>query len=236
MKQLLILVIGLFISECVFAQINLDKMKSVLNRSQVSAEEVGGGLKEALTVGISKGADQVAQADGFYKNSAIRLPFPPEARKAEEKLRRLGMGAEVDRFVLSLNRAAEDAAGEAKPDFLSAIKQMTIQDAWSILQGPDDAATQYLDRTTSSQLNEKFKPVIQTALSKTNASQHYANLINLYNKIPLVQKMNPDLDEYATRKTIEGLFIIIAKEEKNIRENPAARTSDLLKKVFSAQK
>jgi hypothetical protein len=236
MKQLLILVISLFINECTFAQITLDKMKSVLNGGQLSAEEVGGGLKEALTLGISKGADLVSQVDGFYKNTAIRIPFPPEARKAEDKLRRLGMGAEVDKFVLSLNRAAEDAAREAKPVFISTIKQMTIQDAWAILQGSDDAATQYLSRTTSGQLNEKFKPVIQTALSKANASQHYATLINLYNKIPLVQKMNPDLDEYATQKTIEGLFVIIAQEEKNIRENPAARTSDLLKKVFTVQK
>lgn len=235
MKQVLILAIGLFISDSAFAQINLDKTKSALNGNQLSAKEVGAGLKEALTVGISKGADLVSQVDGFYKNTAIQIPFPPEARKAEDKLRRLGMGAEVDKFVLSLNRAAEDAAGEAKPVFLSAINQLTLQDAWAILQGTDDAATQYLNRTTSGQLNDKFKPVIQTALNKANASQYYAKLINLYNKIPLVQKMNPDLEEYATQKTLEGLFVIIAQEEKNIRKNPAARSSDLLKKVFIAQ-
>lgn len=219
------------------AQINLNKVKSALNgNSQLSSEEVGAGLKEALTVGVSKGSDMVSQLDGFYKNPAIRIPFPPEARKVEDRLRQLGMGGEVDKFVLALNRAAEDAAQEAKPVFISAIKQMTIQDAFSILQGKDDAATQYLSRTTSAQLNEKFKPIVQNSLNKVEATQLYANLINTYNKIPLVQKMNPNLDEYATQKAIDGLFVVVAQEEKNIRQNPGARTSDLLQKVFAAQK
>lgn len=237
MKQILILAICIFIGEGAMAQINLNKVKSALSgNSQLSSDEVGAGLKEALTVGVSKGSDMVSQADGFYKNPAIRIPFPPEAQKVEDRLRQIGMGAEVDKFVLALNRAAEDAAQEAKPIFVSAIKQMTIQDAWSILQGQNDAATQYLSRTTSAQLNEKFKPIIQNSLNKVDATQLYANLINTYNKIPLVQKMNPDLDEYATQKAIDGLFVVVAQEEKNIRQNPGARTTDLLQKVFAAQK
>lgn len=241
MKRILILAIGLFIGVFIGdgakAQINLNKVKSTLNGSkQLSSEEVGAGLKEALTVGISKGSDLVSQADGFYKNPAIKIPFPPEAVKVENKLRQIGMGGEVDDFVLALNRAAEDAAQEAKPVFVSAIKQMTIQDAWSILRGEDDAATQYLSRSTSVQLNEKFKPVIQNSLNKVNATRLYTDLINTYNKIPLVQKMNPNLDDYATQKAIEGLFVMVAQEEMKIRQNPEARTSDLLQKVFAAQK
>lgn len=209
--------------------------KSLSSGSSLSSAEIAEGLKEALTNGISKGSDIVSQADGYFKNPEIKLPFPPEAKKAEERLRQMGLGGEVDRFVLTLNRAAEDAAKEAKPIFVAAIKGMTIQDAAGILRGEPDAATQYLKRTTSSPLKAKFKPVIQNSLNKVNATKYYSDLINTYNKIPLVQKMNPDLDEYATDKAIEGLFIMIAKEEKNIRSNPAARTSELLKKVFGSQ-
>ena len=236
MKKIIILTIILIWGVGTSAQISVSKVKSALKGGQLTSEEVGQGLKEALTVGVSKGSDLVSQVDGFYKNPAIRIPFPPEALKAEGTLRRLGMGAEVDNFVLALNRAAEDAATEAKPVFVSAIKQMTIQDAWSILRGEDDAATQYLNRNTSTQLNEKFKPVIQTALNKTNATTLYANLINTYNKIPLVKKMNPALDEYATQKAIEGLFVVVADEEKNIRQNPGARSTELLQKVFGTKK
>jgi hypothetical protein len=218
------------------AEAQFDKLKkaakSLTGGSSLSSEEIAAGLKEALTNGISKGSDLVSQMDGYFKNPEIKLPFPPEAKKAEDKLRQMGMGSEVDKFVLSLNRAAEDAAKEAKPIFVTAIKEMTIQDAAGILKGQPDAATQYLKKTTSSPLKEKFKPVIQNSLNKVNATKYYSDLINTYNKIPLVQKMNPNLDEYATDKAIEGLFIMIAKEEKNIRQNPLARTSELLKKVF----
>jgi hypothetical protein len=203
---------------------------------QLSSAEIADGLKEALTNGISKGSDLVSQADGYFKNPEIKLPFPPEAKKAEDKLRQMGMGAEVDKFVLTLNRAAEDAAKEAKPIFVTAIKSMTIEDAASILKGQQDAATQYLKKTTSTPLKGKFKPVVQNSLSKVSATKYYADLINTYNKIPLVQKLNPNLDDYATDKAIEGLFVMIAKEEKNIRSNPGARTSELLKKVFGSQK
>ncbi|HEY9489426.1 MAG TPA: DUF4197 domain-containing protein, partial [Chryseosolibacter sp.] len=144
-------------------------------------------------------------------------------------------GEEVDKFVTTLNRGAEDAAKEAKPIFVEAIRAMTIEDAWSILRGENDAATQYLRRTTSGLLREKFKPVIQNSLNKVNATKYYGEIVTRYNQIPLVQKVNPDLDDYATDKAIDGLFVMIAKEEKNIRENPIARTTELLKKVFGAQ-
>jgi Protein of unknown function (DUF4197) len=220
------------------AQIKLNKVKdAVLSSSgQLSADEVGAGLKEALINGASKGADIVSQADGYFKNAEIKIPFPPEVKNVETRLRQLGMGGEVDKFVLALNRAAEDAAQEAKPVFVSAIRQMTIQDAYAILKGEQDAATQYLKRTTSGELTDKFKPIIQSSLNKVNATQYYRNLITAYNRIPLVKKVNPDLDDYATGKALEGLFVMVAKEEKAIRQNPQARTSDLLRKVFGSQK
>jgi hypothetical protein len=221
-----------------FAQAQfLDKLKKTLKGGGTpTTEEVAAGLKEALTNGASKGSDLVSKTDGYFKNPEIKIPFPPEVKQVETKLRQLGMGAQVDKFVLALNRGAEEAAKESKPIFVSAIKQMTIQDAWNILKGEDNAATQYLDRTTSPQLTTKFKPVIQQALQKVSATKYYADLVNAYNKLPMVTKVNPNLDDYATEKAIDGLFVMVAKEEKLIRQDPAARTTDLLKKVFGAQK
>jgi len=235
MKQLLILAALIVLSESAVGQLNLDKLKKTLSGESLSKEEIGEGLKEALTNGVSKGSDLVSQLDGYYKNPEIKIPFPSEVKQVETKLRQIGLGGEVDKFIESLNRGAEDAAKEAKPIFVSAIKQMTIQDAWGILKGENDAATKYLSRTTSPQLTEKFKPVIQNSLNKVNATKYYSDLVNTYNKIPLVQKVNPNLDDYATEKAIQGLFVMVAKEEKNIRANPGARTTELLKKVFSAQ-
>ena len=235
MRQLFFLAALVVLSEGVAAQLNMNKLKKALGGESLTTEEIGEGLKEALTNGISKGSDLVSQLDGYYKNPEIKIPFPPEVKQVETRLRQIGLGGEVDKFIESLNRGAEDAAKEAKPIFVSAIKQMTIQDAWAILKGEQDAATQYLDRTTSPLLKDKFKPVIQNSLNKVNATKYYADLVNTYNRIPLVQKVNPNLDDYATEKAIQGLFVMIAKEEKNIRANPGARTTELLKKVFSAQ-
>jgi hypothetical protein len=235
MKQVVLLTILVLISGLTYAQLNLNKLKKSLSGEALSSEQVAEGLKEALTNGVSKGADLVSQLDGYYKNPEIRIPFPPEVRQVESSLRQLGLGSEVDKFIESLNRAAEDAAKEAKPIFVSAIKQMTIQDAWGILKGEQDAATQYLSKTTSPLLKDKFNPVVRQSLDKVNATKYYSDLIKTYNKIPLVQKVNPNLDEYATEKAIQGLFLMIAREEKNIRANPGARTTDLLKKVFSQQ-
>lgn len=232
-KHFILFNIFILISFAAAAQINLKKIKKAISGESVSTEEVAAGLKEALTNGASKGSDKVSQVDGYFKNPEIKIPFPPEVKQVETKLRQIGMGSEVDKFILALNRGAEDAAKEAKPIFVSAIKQMTIQDAWSILRGEQDAATQYLKKTTTAQLTEKFKPIIKTSLEKTNATKYYTDLVNTYNKIPLVEKVNPNLDEYATGKAIDGVFIMIAKEEKVIREDPGARTTDLLKKVFS---
>ena len=235
MQKIIFFILSIGLVGSANGQINLNKLKKALGGESVSTEEVAQGLKEALTNGVSKGSDLVSQIDGYFKNPEIKIPFPPEVRQVETTLRQMGLGKEVDRFVLTLNRGAEDAAKEAKPIFVEAVKQMTIQDAWAILKGEKDAATQYLKSSTSTLLKEKFKPIIQASLNKVNATKYYGDLVNTYNKIPLVQKVNPDLDDYATDKAIEGLFVMIAKEEKNIRENPVARTSELLKKVFGAQ-
>jgi hypothetical protein len=219
---------------CSSAQLNqvLSDAGKMATEKPLTTAEVGEGLKEALVNGISKGADLVSQLDGYYQNPEIKIPFPPDVKKVEERLRQIGLGSEVDKFVMTLNRGAEEAAKEAKPIFISAIRQMTIEDAWAILKGEPDAATQYLKKTTSAQLKQKFSPVIQASLDKVNATRYYSDLVNKYNSIPMVQKVNPDLNEYATELAMQGLFTMIAKEEKNIRENPVARTTELLRRVF----
>jgi hypothetical protein len=234
-----IIITAFILTACTSAQINqtIGDVNKTLGGSstELTSQQVAEGLKEALIKGISTGSDLASQVDGYFKNPEIKIPFPPEVKKVEDKLRQLGLGGEVDKFVLTLNRGAEDAAKEAKPIFITAIKSMTIQDAWSILKGSDNAATEYLKKTTSAQLKEKFKPVIQSSLDKVSATKYYGQLVTRYNQIPFVEKVNPDLNEYATDRAIEGLFLMIAKEEKNIRDNPVARTTDLLKRVFSQQ-
>ncbi|GIL24213.1 MAG: hypothetical protein BroJett042_27260 [Bacteroidota bacterium] len=235
--RLIIIVFVFIILGCTSAQINQalsEANKMMTGEKPLTTAEVGDGLKEALIKGISNGSDIVSQLDGYFKNPEIKIPFPPDVKKVEDRLRQLGLGSEVDKFVMTLNRGAEEAAKEAKPVFISAIKQMTIEDAWGILKGEQDAATQYLQRTTTAQLKEKFAPIVQSALNKVNATKYYTDLVTAYNNIPLVQKVNPDLNEYATDMAIQGLFTMIAKEEKNIRQDPVARTTDLLKRVFGS--
>ena len=238
MKKLVILSI-IVLGSCTSAQISQtlgDVNKTLGGGTQpLTTAEVADGLKEALIKGISNGSDLASQVDGYFKNPQIKIPFPPDVKKVEDKLRQIGLGDQVDKFVMTLNRGAEDAAKEAKPIFITAIRSMTIQDAWGILKGEENAATEYLKRTTSAQLKEKFKPVIQNSLNKVNATRYYSDIVTRYNQLPLVQKVNPELDDYATDKAIEGLFLLIANEEKNIRANPVARTTELLRKVFAAQ-
>ncbi|GAB3885587.1 DUF4197 domain-containing protein [Spirosoma agri] len=197
--------------------------------------DIASGLKEALRIGVTNGSNQASQLDGYFKNPLLKLAFPPEAQKVAAKLRQLGFNRQVDQFELSLNRAAEDAAKKAAPVFVKAITSMSIQDAVGILGGPNDAATQYLRRTSGQQLVSEFTPIIDSTLKKNNATRYYGDLVTTYNKIPFVQKANPNLTEYATNKAVDGLFILVAQEETKIRENPAARVTDLLKKVFSKQ-
>ncbi|MCB2410194.1 DUF4197 domain-containing protein [Hymenobacter lucidus] len=209
--------------------------KTGTTTGSVSQNEAAMGLKEALTQGISKGADQASKQDGFYLNKLIRIPFPPDAQRVATSLRAIGLGSQVDKFELSLNRGAEDAARSAKPIFLSAIKSLTFSDVWGILTGQKDAATNYLKRTTTTQLTTAFKPIIQQSLDKVNATRYYTDLTTRYNMIPLVKPVQTDLNQYATDKAIGGLFTLIAQEEANIRENPVARTTELLRRVFGGK-
>lgn len=193
--------------------------------------DIAAGLKEALTIGATKGAAALSSTDGFFKNAALKILLPPEAAKIERTLRSVGMGRQVDEAILSINRAAEDACKTAAPIFTNAIKQMTVTDAIGILKGADTAATAYLKRTTSAPLTSAFKPVIDSSLQKTDATKHWTSLVNAYNKFSF-QKLNPSLSDYVTEKALSGIYSQIALEEKNIRQNPAARATDLLKKVF----
>jgi len=216
-------------------QVLTEASKELEGAPALTSTEVGEGLKEALIKGVSVGTDHLSVVDGYYKNPSVMIPFPPDVKRVEDKLRQLGMGNQVDHFVMTMNRGAEDAATQAKPIFIDAVKAMTVDDAWGILKGQPDAATQYLKRTTSLQLREKFKPVIQQSLDKVEATRYYADVVNTYNRIPFVEKVNPDLNSYATEMAMQGLFSMIATEEKKIRDNPVERTTDLLKRVFENQ-
>jgi len=200
--------------------------------SNPSTLEIASGIKQALEIGTSRGADLLSAKDGFLGNMAVKILFPPEAQKVEKTLRSLGMGKLADNVILGLNRAAEDAAKEAKPIFLSAIKQMTITDATNILLGSKDAATNYFKRVTTAQLMEKFKPVITTSLAKVGATRYWADAAGQYNKVPLVKPVNADLSDYVAQKAIDGMFIQVAQEELKIRDNLGSRSTSLLQKVF----
>ena len=211
----------------------LKKAKKLLKGEEgLTTEEAANGLKEALIQGTSKGVDILSQVDGYLGNPEIKIPFPPEAEKVEKKLRGIGLNKQVDEAVESLNRAAEKAAVEAKDIFVAAIKGLTITDALNIVKGEQNAATEYLKRQTTASLTSKFSPIIDNSLSEVNATKYWGDVMNTYNKIPFVQKVNPDLTAYVTERAIDGLFVMIAKEELNIRQNPAARVTELLQKVF----
>lgn len=198
-------------------------------------DEVIKGLKEALNVGVNNSTGLASKLNGYYKNPKIFIPWPPDALKVEKKLRELGFGKKVDEFTMTLNRAAEEAAKEASPIFVSAIKGMTIQDGMGILKGNQTAATLYLKGKTETQLQSAFSPVVQRALQKTNATRYWSELVSIYNKIPLVQKVNPNLNAYATDKAIDGLFVLVGDEETKIRKDPAARVTDILRRVFGGK-
>ena len=211
---------------------SIDKVFGGKLGSGLSSDEIASGLKEALQVGATKGSDKLSAVDGFFKDAAIKILMPEEAKKVEKTLRGMGLGAQVDEAILSMNRAAEDAAKSAAPIFINAIKQMSISDALGILQGNDFAATNYLKDKTTSALTEAFRPVIEKSLEKVNATKYWNTLFTTYNKFSL-QKVNPDLTAYVTEKGLAGIFYQVGQEEQKIRKDPLARTSDLLKKVFA---
>lgn len=215
---------------------DLQRLGSVLNTQvPLTTADIGNGLKEALQAGINKGADRLSATDGYYK-SAYKILLPAEARQVTDRLKNVPGFAQVEENILEkINRGAEDAAKSAKPIFVRAITSMTFNDAMSILKGDRDAATQYLRRVTYDQLYAQFNPVIVQSLDKFNARQYWSDAVTAYNRIPLVKPANPSLDDYVTRQALEGLFDMVKQEENNIRTNIAARTTDLLKRVFAEQ-
>jgi Protein of unknown function (DUF4197) len=216
---------------------NCDTLQSVAKdvMAAPTLEEISRGLKEALTNGITKGVANLSATDGYYK-SAYKILLPPEARKVTDRLRVVpGFERLEENLIEKINRGAEDAAKEATPIFVSAIRSMTFTDAKNILMGTDNAATQFLSRTTTEQLYEKFNPKIVASLDKVGANDLWRKAADAYNKIPLITKINNDLDDYITREALKGLFSKVEEEEKNIRRNKLSRSSDLLRRVFAQQ-
>jgi hypothetical protein len=213
----------------------LNKAASTTGKSSLTNDEIVAGLKEALSVGAKNSANKLSAVDGFFANAAIKVLMPPEAVKVEKTLRAAGMGKLVDNAILSMNRAAEDASKSAAPIFVNAITSMSIQDALNILKGSDTAATGYLRGKTVSALTNAFRPVIDTALQKTSATSYWKTVFDAYNKLPTTfNKINPDLAGYVTEKSLSGMFYQVAQEEQKIRKDPAARVTDILKKVFGS--
>lgn len=236
MIRCVIVVLALMLAGCSEKDLRqaIDVIEANLDEAPLGEAEVAAGLRDALAVGIERGAAIASAKNGYLGNPSLRIEFPREARKVEKALRQIGLGGEVDRFVKQLNRAAEKAAAEATPIFVDAIRSMTIRDAFDILNGPDDAATQYLIRSTGDALYRAFLPVVSDTLEQTRATRYYDDIVRRYNQLPGVRKVSPNLDAYATEKAIQGLFLLVAEEEADIRANPGARTTDLLRRVFGS--
>lgn len=201
------------------------------NKDTLSTTTIVRGLKEALEAGTQRGTAKLSGLDGFFKEAAIKILMPPEAQKAEQKLRAIGLGKQVDNAILSMNRAAEDASKSAVPIFVNAIKQMSIHDAVGILRGGDFAATDYLKSKTTARLTETFRPVVEQSLAKVEATKYWSTLFSTYNRFSTSQ-VNTDLSAYVTEKTLSGIFHQVALEEEKIRKDPSAQTTALLKQVF----
>lgn len=203
--------------------------------ANLSNTEVVSGLKEALRIGAQNASKKLNITNGFFGNQLIKILLPKEVKGIETTLRQFGLGKQCDKLIVSLNRAAEDAAGKAVPIFVNAITQMNIQDGLNILRGGNNAATNFLRQATTQALTQAFRPVIENSLAKVNAPALWKSVFNSYNKLPITQqKVNTDLTGYVTEKALEGLFTTVAQEEANIRSNPAAQVTGLLKKVFGS--
>ncbi|HMX35939.1 MAG TPA: DUF4197 domain-containing protein [Ferruginibacter sp.] len=216
-------------------------LKDVLNKvtkstqgSNLSNDDIVSGLKEALRVGTDSSTKKLSKMDGFFKDAAVKILMPEEAKKVERTLRNFGMGSLVDKAILSMNRAAEDAASGVGTIFWDAIRQMSITDGLKILRGGNYAATDYLKSMTTKQLTEKFRPVIETSLAKTEATKYWKDLFTAYNRFSK-DPVNTDLTAYVTERALAGLFLQIGQQEQKIRKDPAAQVTDILKKVFGSK-
>lgn len=233
MKKLIIPIAALCLTLSGCAE--LQQVAQQLPQGVLTNADIASGLREALDKGIDTQVSKLTKTDGFYKNELVKILLPPELQKVDKGLRTIGLGSLADEGLKLMNRAAEDAVKEATPIFVSAVKNMTFTDAKNILLGADNSATVYLQNTTSTQLYSKFNPLIKSSFSKVGADRVWKDMITRYNSIPLVTKVNPDLNDYVTQKALDGVFKMIAVEEKDIRNNLAARTTALLQRVFALQ-
>ena len=233
MRKIALSLVAFSLFSCAEMQQVLDQLPQ--GTGVLSQAEIGNGLKEALNNGITKQVSKLTATDGFFKNEAVKILLPEELQTVDKKLRQIGMGKLADEGLKVINRAAEDAVKEATPIFVDAVKQISFNDAKNILMGNESSATTYLQNTTSTVLYTKFNPVIKNSYTKVGADKVWKEIITKYNSIPLVKKVNPDLTDYTTKKAMEGVFKMIAVEEKDIRTNLASRSSDLLRKVFALQ-
>ena len=252
MKHSFLFLAFLFLFNSLFSQTLLDKVKktagvkdtgsaktvnSVLsgitggNSKDLTSDEIVSGLKEALTIGTKNGTGKLSAVDGFFKDAAVKILMPPEAQKVSSTLRSVGMGSLVDKAILSMNRAAEDAAVGAGDIFMNSIKNMSINDGLKILKGGNTAATDYLKSSTTTELTEKMRPVIEASLKKTDATKYWKDVFTNYNRIS-PNKVETDITAYVTGKAMDGIFYMVAQEEQKIRKDPAAQVTGLLKKVF----
>lgn len=228
---------SLFLFILLFGFSSCEIFSGVQNKMPLTEAEAAQGIREALEQGVGKGISLLHREDGFYRNNAYKILLPAEAQRVEAVLRQMGMDALVDRAILQINRAAEDAVGAARPIFTDAIAQMTVSDALGIVNGSQSAATEYFRQKTADKLKAAFSPIIKLSLDQFSATKYYGELITTYNDFPTtLQKINPDLTAHVTDKAVAALFEQIAAEEANIRSNAAARTSQLLKRVFGRSK
>ena len=232
MKRLFIVLLVFNLTACAEFQ---DVINQMPQGGEISQVEIASGLREALDLGIDKQVSKLTLKDGFYKNELVKILLPEELHKVDKALRDIGLGNLADEGLKVLNRAAEDAVKEATPIFVSAVKEITFADAKNILLGNDDSATQYLTGKTQTALYGKFHPVIQNSFSKVGADQIWENLISKYNTIPFTTNVNPNLTDYVTNEALQGVYTMIAVEEKEIRTKISSRTTDLLRKVFALQ-
>jgi len=231
-KRILVLFVALQFIGCA-------ELQKVVNQyggnNALTQTQIGNGLKEALNNGIKHQVSKLTATDGFYKNNLVKIVLPQELQVVDKTLRRVGLSAVADAGIKALNSAAEDAVKTATPIFVDAVKEITFTDAKNILLGDKNAATTYLQQKTSKKLYKEFQPVIQQSFSKVGADSVWTDIINRYNKLPFVKKVNPDLTDYVAQQALKGVFVMIAIEEKGIREKVGLRTSPLLKSVFALQ-
>jgi hypothetical protein len=234
--SIIILLLSLFIASSAYAGL-LDKMREYREKERQSRNEpdtdtIVSGLKEALSIGAKNGVKRVSQVDGYFGNPLIKIPMPEKIQQIEKALRKAGFNKEVDRFILSMNRAAEKAAPQAITLFVDSVKGMTIPDAVGILRGNDTAATDYLKSKTFNELYQSFKPSISSSMNDVGVTRTFKEMMDKTRRIPFLKKESVDLDHYVTSKALDGLFTMVGQEEKKIRKDPAARVTELLKTVF----